>query len=92
MAPLSTYYSLILDTLAPPRRRPEVFAVLRTANAVGVIFASAVLTVVSLSVALIVVTGLMIVATLAVAIASARRPALAPAARLDVPTLRDTSP
>ncbi|MDI1287667.1 MAG: MFS transporter [Reyranella sp.] len=72
LAPLATYYSLILDALAPPQRRPEVFALLRTANATGVIFASATLTVVSLSVALIVVTGLMIVATLAVAIASAR--------------------
>jgi hypothetical protein len=77
MAPLSTYYSLILDTLAPPQRRAELFALLRTANATGVIFASATLTVVSLSVALIVVTGLMMAVTLAVALASgAGRPAL----------------
>lgn len=73
LAPLATYYSLILDTLAPPQRRAEVFALLRTANAVGVIFASAVLTVVSLSLALIVVTGLMIAVTLIVGIASLRR-------------------
>lgn len=73
LAPLATYYSLILDSLAPPQRRPEVFALLRTANAAGVIFASAVLTVVSLSITLIVVTGLMLIATFAVAIASARR-------------------
>lgn len=73
MAPLSTYYSLILDTLSPPQRRPEVFALLRTANASGVIFASAVLTAVSLSMALIVVTGLMMTATVVVGIASARR-------------------
>jgi hypothetical protein len=73
LAPLATYYSLTLDTLAPPQRRPEVFALLRTANAVGVIFTSAVLTIVSLSVALIVVTGLMVTATFVVAIASARR-------------------
>ena len=73
MAPLSTHYSLALDKLAPAQRRAEVFALLRTANATGVIFTSAVLTVVSLSVALIVVTGLMVVATLAVGIASARR-------------------
>jgi hypothetical protein len=72
MAPLSTYYSLVLDRLAPPGRRPEVFALLRTANAVGVIFASAVLTVVSLSVALAMVAGLVGIATAAVAIASAR--------------------
>jgi hypothetical protein len=74
MAPLATYYSLILDSLAAPQRRAELFALLRTANAVGVIFASAVLTVVSLSVALVVVTGLVMAVTLAVAIASARRP------------------
>jgi hypothetical protein len=92
MAPLSTYYSLVLDTLAPPQRRPEVFALLRTANAIGVIFASAVLTVVSLSMALIVVTGLMIIATLAVAIASARRQALAPAPRVGIPTTPDSNP
>jgi hypothetical protein len=70
---LSTYYSLILDQLAPPQRRPEVFALMRTANASGVIFASAVLTVVSLSWALIVVTGLVLIATVAVGIASVRR-------------------
>ena len=74
LAPLATYYSLILDTLVPPQRRPEAFALLRTANAIGVIFASAVLTVVSLPVALIVVTCLMIVVTLVVAIASVKTP------------------
>lgn len=74
LAPLATYYSLRLDTLAPPQRRPEAFALLRTANATGVIFGSAVLTVVSLSVSLIVVTGLMIVVTLVVGIASWRAP------------------
>jgi hypothetical protein len=76
MAPLSTHYSLVLDTLAPPQRRPEVFALLRTAHAAGVIFTSAVLTVASPSMALMVVTGLMIIATLAVATASARSQAL----------------
>lgn len=81
LASLSTYYSLVLDTLAPPQRRPEVFALLRTANAAGVIFTSAVLTVASSSMALIVVTGLMIAATLAVAIASARHKTPAPAPR-----------
>jgi hypothetical protein len=92
MAPLSTYYSLSLDRLAPPRRRPEVFALLRTANAVGVIFASAVLTVVSLSMSLIVVTGLMIIVTLVVGIVSVRRQALVPAPRLGVPTIPNSNP
>jgi hypothetical protein len=75
LAPLGTHYSLRLDALAPPQRRPEVFALQRTAQATGVILASGVLTVVSLSVALIVVTGLMIVVTLVVGIASVRRQA-----------------
>ena len=82
LAPLGTYYSLTLDTLAPPQRRPEVFALLRTANGLGVIFTSAVLTVVSLSTALIVVTGLMTIVTLVVGIVSVRRRALAPSSRL----------
>ncbi|MFC3073213.1 MFS transporter [Shinella pollutisoli] len=70
LAPLATYYSLALDMLAPAQRRPEVFALLRTANATGVIFASAVLTMVSLSMALIVVTGLMGTVTVMVTAAS----------------------
>ncbi|WP_312797968.1 MFS transporter [Tianweitania sp.] len=66
LAPLATYYSLILDILAPPNKRPEVFALLRTANAIGIIFASAVLTATSLSVALLVVASTMLVVTLIV--------------------------
>jgi hypothetical protein len=73
LAPLGTYYSLTLDTLAPPQKRPEVFALLRTANAVGVIFASAVLTIISLSMSLIVVTGMMTIVTMVVGIASLKR-------------------
>lgn len=73
LAPLATHYSLILDSLAPPHRRPEVFALLRTANASGVILASALLTAASLSAALLVITGVMIFATVSAGIASARR-------------------
>lgn len=73
LAPLATHYSLILDSLAPPHRRPEVFALLRTANASGVILASALLTAVSLPTALLCITVVMMFATLAVGIASARR-------------------
>jgi hypothetical protein len=72
LAPLGTYYSLILDTLAPPQRRAEVFALLRTANSSGVIFASAVLTMASLSATLIGVVGLMFLATSTVAFATYR--------------------
>ena len=73
LAPLATHYSLILDALSPPRRRPEVFALMRTANACGVIFASGLLTVASLSTSLVAITGLMVAATVAAGVASARR-------------------
>lgn len=73
LAPLGTYYSLILDSLAPPKKRPEVFALLRTANATGIIIASAIMTAVSLQTALIAVSGLMICVALIVAIASRDR-------------------
>lgn len=69
LAPLGTYYSLVLDTLAPPNKRPEVFALLRTANSVGVIVASAVMTAVSLSMALIVVSCLMVAVVMVVGLA-----------------------
>jgi MFS-type transporter involved in bile tolerance (Atg22 family) len=72
LAPLGTYYSLVLDSLAPPKRRPEVFALLRTANATGIILASAVMTAVSLSTALVVVCCVMICVVITVAIASRR--------------------
>ncbi len=70
LAPLGTYYSLALDALAPPKKRPEVFALLRTANAIGVILASAVMTAVSLSTALIVVSCLMIAVVVVVGLSS----------------------
>lgn len=73
LAPLGTYYSLVLDQLAPPHRRPEVFALLRTANALGVIFASAVLTMASLASALIVVAATMLAMTITVGLVSLRR-------------------
>lgn len=72
LAPLATHYSLILDTLAPPHRRPEVFALMRTANACGVILASALLTAAPLPVALLAITAVMVAATLAVGVAGVR--------------------
>jgi hypothetical protein len=66
LAPLGTHYSLVLDALAPPHRRAEVFALLRTANAVGVISAGVALTVLPLKAALATVTGLMLAAAFAV--------------------------
>jgi MFS family permease len=72
LAPLGTYYSLVLDSLAPPQRRAEIFALLRTANSVGVIVASAMLTAVSLSAALIAVVCMMMAVTVTVGVASFR--------------------
>jgi MFS family permease len=71
IAPLSTYYSLVLEALAPPQKRPEVFALLRTANAIGVIFASALLTVFSLAGAMVVVAIIMFAMTATIAVAPA---------------------
>jgi hypothetical protein len=76
LAPLGTHYSLVLDSLAPPQRRAEVFALLRTANALGVIFASALLTAFPLPVLLGGVTGAMLLVTLAVGL-TLRRPGAA---------------
>ena len=70
LAPLATHYSLILDRLAPSGKRAEVFALLRTASAVGIIFASAVLTATSLSATLAVVAVLMSAVTVIIAAVS----------------------
>lgn len=69
-APLGTHYSLTLDALAPPQQRAEVFGLLRTANAVGIILTSSVLALASLSMALMLVACLMLAATLCVGVGS----------------------
>lgn len=56
IAPLGTHFSLVLDEMSPPHLKAEVFALLRTSNAMGVIFASALLTVTSLSLSLLITT------------------------------------
>ncbi len=68
MAPLSTYYSLRLDALAPPHRKAEIFALSRTANALGIILTSANLALTSLAVTQATSAGLILAATAAVAI------------------------
>jgi hypothetical protein len=50
---LGTFYSLALDQLAPPHRRAEVFALLRTATSLGVITASGLLALLGLRATLI---------------------------------------
>lgn len=59
LAPLGTYYALILDQLAPSHKRTEVFALLRTSSAVGVISTSALLIALPLNTALIVIAAMM---------------------------------
>ncbi|MDN6328741.1 MAG: MFS transporter [Brachybacterium sp.] len=59
LAPLATFYSLVLDTLVAPEHRAEVFAQLRTANALGIITSSALLSLTSLQVTYLVVLALM---------------------------------
>jgi MFS transporter, DHA1 family, inner membrane transport protein len=59
LAPLATYYSLILDRLVVPAHRAEVFAQLRTANALGIITSSALLSLAPLQTTFTVVIALM---------------------------------
>ncbi|MDQ0134680.1 MFS family permease [Neorhizobium galegae] len=65
IAPLGTYYSVVLDGLSPPSKRAEIFALLRTANSIGIIFSSAMLTWTSLPSALIAGAVFVLIATLA---------------------------
>ena len=64
LAPLATYYSLVLDHLVAPAHRAEVFAQLRTANALGIITSSALLSLASLQTTFLVVIALMTVVLL----------------------------
>lgn len=59
LAPLATYYSLVLDRLVAPEHRAEVFALLRTANALGIITSSALISLVSLQATFTVVITVM---------------------------------
>lgn len=69
---LGTFYSLVVDRLAPPHRRAELFALLRTANNVGVIAVSALLALLGLTAALIGSFALLVLATVLVAVYAAR--------------------
>lgn len=70
LAPLGTYYSLMLDALSPLHRKPEVFALSRTANSIGVILTSGSLTLTSLFITQAVSVALIVAATVAVGILS----------------------
>ncbi|MBY5970973.1 MFS transporter [Ferrimonas balearica] len=59
LPPLGTTYMLVVDRLVPRHRRAEAFAMIRTANAIGVIFASGLLALTSLPLALLAVAVVM---------------------------------
>ncbi|WP_430781913.1 MFS transporter [Actinoplanes sp. G11-F43] len=70
---LGTFYSLALDRLAPPDRRAEVFALQRTAGAIGVITISGLLAVAGLRAAQVGALVLLAVALLLTLIRSGAR-------------------
>lgn len=71
LAPLGTSFSLEFERLAPQERRAEVFAMQRTAHAVGIIGASGLLAIASVPIALNMSVGLMALIALWVGIAKA---------------------
>ena len=79
LAPLGTYYSLMLDALSPLHRKAEVFALSRTANSIGIILTSTSLTLGSLAITQFLAATLVAAATATVGIISlagrASRPA-----------------
>ena len=74
LAPLGTHYSLAIDMLVAPSRRPEAFALLRTANSLGIIFAGSLLTWGHLPIALIVAGTLLSAGVWQALRLSSRRP------------------
>jgi hypothetical protein len=69
MAPLGTAYSLLLDALAAPHEKAEIFALARTTNALGIILTSATLSLGSLAVTQWAAVGVMVGAVAMVALA-----------------------
>ena len=68
LAPLGTSFSLLIDDVLPPTRRPEGFALLRTSKSVGLITASSVIAFGSLAAAFLVSAGLAAVSAIIVAL------------------------
>ncbi|NKZ00547.1 MFS transporter [Nocardiopsis alborubida] len=60
---LGTFYSLVLDGLAPPDRRAEMFALLRTASSLGIITVSGLLALLGLRAALVGSFALLLIAS-----------------------------
>ncbi|OLT53315.1 MFS transporter [Cellulosimicrobium sp. CUA-896] len=70
---LGTYYSLVLDRLAPPGRRAEMFALLRTSSSLGVIAVSGLLAAFGLRAALLGGFALLVLASALATLHVARR-------------------
>jgi hypothetical protein len=68
LAPLGTYYSLALDALSPPHRKAELFAMYRTAIAIGVILTSGSLSLTTLALTQALSTALIVMATVTVGV------------------------
>jgi MFS family permease len=66
LAPLGTSFSLAMDVILPYERRVEGFALLRSAQAVGVIIASSLMALISLNVAFYVSASLAALSTIAI--------------------------
>jgi len=64
LAPLGAHLTLILEAIAPVERRPEAFALLRTANALGIIFGSASLAILGVTLAFKVISFFLVLATM----------------------------
>lgn len=77
---LGTFYSLVVDRLSPPHRRAELFALLRTANNLGVIAVSGLLALLGLRAALLGSVALLVISTVLVTVHAVRaRGTLTPA-------------
>ncbi|MEH0108508.1 MFS transporter [Tersicoccus sp. MR15.9] len=76
---LGTFYSLVVDRLSPPHRRAELFAVLRTANNLGVIAVSGLLAVLGLTAALVGSFALLVLSTVLVTAHAVRERRVVPA-------------
>ncbi|GAB13292.1 major facilitator superfamily transporter [Arthrobacter globiformis NBRC 12137] len=86
---LNTSFSLDLDHLSPSQRRAEVFALLRTANAVGLVAISGVLALAGLAAAFVsalVLAAIACIGTLAVLRGRRRRQLAERPARLEAPS------
>lgn len=73
MAPVSTYYSIVIEQLVAPDRRSEAFSVLRAAQGSGVVLSALLLTVLPIERVCLVAAGLL---TIAIGTVTVTRPFL----------------